>query len=72
MQNNSLVQVNEPAFASDFFDLVCYVPLTTALTQVNTAVADTVDSDDRGDDSHCAKVEANADAGVNRRKCVPI
>ena len=39
---------------------------------MNTTTAITVHSDNRGDNSYCAKAEANADDGVEERKCVPI
>lgn len=43
---------------------------------MNTAAADAVDGDDRGDNSYCAKAEAkadaDADAGVDERECVRI
>lgn len=39
---------------------------------MNSAAADMVDSDNRGDDSHCTKAEANTDSGVDKRKCMPI
>ena len=38
----------------------------TVSTQVNTTTANTVDSDNRGDNSYCAKAEANADLVLMR------